>query len=156
MNKILAYFFISIISIVACNGNDNKSSSKDDAPSSAVPDRGIINPMCFRYEKNGDTVWMDLNASGDIYKAQLLFKLKEKDQNKGIYTAVLRDSILKGLYVFESEGTRRVREEFFKWEGDSLLLGRGERMERNDTMLFKAVLDVSYNQTIVLKKASCQ
>jgi len=146
---------ILFISVVGCNSNGTTSSSKE-APPTEMPDHGIIDPMCFHYEKNGDTVWMQLNASGDTYTAQLLFKLKEKDQNQGIYTAVLRDSILKGLYVFESEGMRSVREEFFKWEGDSLLLGIGDRIERNDTMLFKAVLYVSYKGTIVLKKTGCQ
>ncbi len=69
--------------------------------------------------------------------------------------ARLHDGVLKGLYVFESEGMRSVREEFFKWQGDRLLHGVGMRVEKSDTILFQTPETVEYKATFALNKDTC-
>jgi hypothetical protein len=85
-----------------------------------------------------------------------VYRLKEKDQNTGIYEGVMQAGLISGFYTYFSEGQKSVREEIFRWDKDILFPGIGPVIQRNDSVFFQDKKALEWNDKIAFKRIACQ
>jgi len=136
-----------------------QSENKEENNQEAALDTNIVSATtqnCYAYAKNGDTAKLTFMTSGDITTGELLYKLAEKDSNKGIIKGKMHGDTLLADYTFNSEGTESVRQVAFIKRGDDLLEGFGDVEQRDGKMVFKNTGKLTFGQSIVFKKVDCQ
>jgi hypothetical protein len=85
-----------------------------------------------------------------------VYRLKEKDQNTGIYEGVMQGSLITGFYTYFSEGQESVREEIFLWRKDTLIPRIGPVIQRNDSVFFQDEKVLQWNNKMVFRRKACQ
>jgi hypothetical protein len=112
--------------------------------------------ICFRHEANGDIAFLELHKQKDSFSGRLVYRLKEKDQNTGVYEGVMQAGLIIGFYTYFSEGQKSVREEIFRWDKDILFPGIGPVIQRNDSVFFQDKKALEWNDKIAFKRVACQ
>lgn len=155
--KKIALLLISAIAIsfTACQSETKEDNSQQEA----ALDTNIVSATaqsCYAYIKNGDTAKLTFMTSGDITTGELIYKLAEKDSNKGIIKGKMYGDTLLADYTFNSEGKESVRQVAFVKRGDDLLEGFGDVEQKDGKMVFKNTKTLTFGQSIVFKKVDCQ
>jgi len=146
------------ICLLACNNNEqpaDTSSTTTDTPAAKTYESPAPVLLCFGKISNKDTVQLRLSVSDSTASGSLLYKLHEKDSNKGKLQGVLRGDTLIGNYTFQSEGTESVREVAFLLKDSMAIEGLGKIEERNGQMVFTNRSALNFGKGIVLKKIPC-
>jgi hypothetical protein len=155
MKTILSFTLTSLLFACSSSNEDNTDPGiQIKQPSSAQQKEETM--ICFRHEANGDTVFLELHRQGNRFSGRLVYRLKEKDQNTGIYEGVMQGSLITGFYTYFSEGQKSVREEIFRWQKDTLLSGTGPVIQRNDSVFFQNKKALKWNNKIAFKRMTCQ
>ena len=142
--------------------NDNAGSQQADVPATDTTAHGSPidhTPLpldgCYRLTANADTVIMRLNVKDSLVSGDLSYRLVAKDRNDGSIKGVLRNNLIIANYTFRSEGMMSVRQVAFKVVGTSLVEGYGDLDTRGDTVRFKDVSNLTFQNDRPLNKIPC-
>ncbi|UYQ94581.1 hypothetical protein MKQ68_05685 [Chitinophaga horti] len=104
----------------ACNqGNrsaEHSDTTRTDTPSIAV--NAPASTLCFQRVTGKDSFYLQLTRASDSVAGSLTYNFLEKDDSKGAFRGIMRDSILRGDYEFSSEGIISIRHIVFRIAGD--------------------------------------
>ena len=145
MKNVFKYFLfcVSTFITISCNNNRDQAPGGMTASDSSGLTAARGNPAdtvlngCYQFILNRDTFFLQLQVKGANITGNLLYDYFEKDRNEGTLQAGFEKGILKGWYLFRSEGILSVREVAWKPDNTALIPGTGEMIQRNDTVLFK-------------------
>ena len=106
----------------------------------------------YLYQKEGDTISLQLQVKDSKATGELVYKLKEKDANTGTIEGEIKDNIIIALYTFQSEGTTSVRQVAFKFTDKGVVEGYGAVEEKEGKVLFKDINTLNYTDEMILLK----
>lgn len=139
--------------LVSCNSQEKKS----EQVSSEQGETKKVAPInCYRYASNSDTITLKVIHVGNSITGTLVYRLKEKDKNKGTIQGEMKGDILVADYTFTSEGTQSIRQIAFKLEGNSFVEGYGDIVTNNNKIGFKNLDSLRFNPTMKLTEIDCQ
>ena len=103
--------------------------------------------LVLRHKKDATTV------SGD-----LSIKNFSKDSSKGTINGKIEDNLIVAWYEFFSEGKHSVRQVVFKLQGDQLLKGYGNLVNKgkSDTLMFENIGTLKYLTEMPFIKKECK
>lgn len=150
----LGLFFL----VTYCN-DDAKTSNAQINPDSINAGKGIladtVAPGCYSQVSGRDTATLQIETEGNRITGSLSYNIFEKDRNDGTIQADQAGDIIKGWYLFKSEGIISVREIAWKINGEELWPATGEMTQRNDTTLFAKPDQLKYDSNKPFKKVAC-
>lgn len=106
----------------------------------------------YLYQKEGDTISLQLQVKDSKVTGELVYKLKEKDANTGTIEGEIKDNVIIALYTFQSEGTTSVRQVAFKFTDKGVVEGYGAVEEKEGKVLFKDINTLNYTDEMILLK----
>ncbi|WP_448606877.1 hypothetical protein [Paenimyroides ceti] len=106
----------------------------------------------YLYQKEGDTISLQLQVKDSKVTGELVYKLKEKDANTGTIEGEIKDNIIIAFYTFQSEGTTSVRQVAFKFTDKGVVEGYGAVEEKEGKVLFKDINTLNYTDEMILLK----
>jgi hypothetical protein len=151
MKLINIFLFLSML--ISCNSEEKKVEDKESKQSEPNAS-SLIN--CYQYTTGSDTIILKLIHVGKSITGALVYKLKEKDKNKGTIQGYMRDNVLIADYTFLSEGVQSVRQVAFKLEGNSFIEGYGDNISQNGKIIFKNLDSLSFSSSVKLREIACQ
>ena len=147
--KILAFFFV-VTFITACD-------TKEKSNHTAVEKKKLpLLHNCYKYAGKNDTITLKIINGGDSITGSLIYKLKEKDTNKGTIVGVMKGDILIADYTFMSEGILSVRQVVLKQEGNGFIEGYGKIVTGNKRSFYKNIDSLYFNNVIKLIENPCE
>ena len=126
------------------------------APESALPEKQIEEKMCYEFIKGKDTVTLSLVQNSNNVNGELNYHWAEKDRNRGTISGIFIGDTLYADYTFMSEGVTSVRETAFVKNGDQLVEGYGDVLEKDNKQVFKDLKTLKFEGGIVLTKTRCR
>lgn len=147
----------AIMAFVACNDNTQKDKvapAPPDTPVLGKQETPAATETCYA-KLDKDTVQLRLSIDGIKVTGSLLYKLHEKDSNKGQLQGTMNGDTLIANYTFQSEGTESVREVAFLIKDSTAIEGFGKVEEKNGRMVFTNPSALSFGKSMVLKQISC-
>jgi len=142
----------------SCN-NEGKTSAETKAlPDSLITSKSIHDSLlsgCYSQMEGRDTSLLQIDNKNMNINGTLSYNIFQKDRNDGTLQAEITGDILKGWYLFKSEGIISVRQVAWKINGSELWPGTGEMVQKNDTMFFSAPGELQYDRTRPFKKVDC-
>ncbi len=149
-NSIL-FPIIIIFMFPSCNNTPKQAEGNDKSITK------IQAKNCYTYTSDKDSVFMDITVEEDLVNGNLVYKLFQKDQNKGTIQGIIKGDTLIATYKFRSEGTESLREVAFLKKGNTFVEGFGEVEENNGGMVFKNTASLNFNSIIILQptKGDC-
>ena len=143
----------------ACNNNGKSSADintdtvVNNTTSTAIVDS--LSSGCFSQVIDRDTALLQIQQKGNTVNGTLSYNLYQKDRNDGTLQAEVSGDIIKGWYLFKSEGIISVREVSWKINGEELWPAMGEMIPKNDTMRFAQPDKLRYENSRPFKKVPC-
>ena len=107
---------------------------------------------CYSQIVARDTSFPKLENKDSSINGSLTYNIFQKDRNDGTLQAEITGSILRGWYLFKSEGIISVRQSASKIKGNELWPGTGEVIQKNDTMFFHFRINCSMIVQVRSKK----
>ena len=142
----------------SCN-NEGKTSSaikKDSVhPELSTVVHDSLSSGCYSQIAGRDTANLQIENKGSLITGTLSYAIFGKDRNDGTLQGEMAGDILKGWYLFKSEGIISVRQVAWKIKGSELWPGVGEMVEKNDTMFFSLPDNLQFDSTRAFKKVEC-
>ncbi len=158
MKQLPGLLFFVLTLTVSCNNNSRQATPVSDGgdTAKAVENKAMI-PVssCYASMLNKDTVRMKLEIFENVVIGTLVYKLHEKDSNKGEFEGQLKDDTLIADYKFMSEGTQSVRQVVFLINDSVATEGYGDMEEKGGKMVFKNVKAAAFGKGVILKKVDC-
>jgi hypothetical protein len=140
--------------VISCNDDGNLAGEKNESDSVTASKPG--DKDCYQFINNRDTVTLNtVNENGNI-SGFLAYSYFEKDKSSGPISGKMEGDLLVADYMFESEGTKSVRQVAFKKEGDSFLEGYGDLEERDGKTYLKNTDSLDFSHSNPLKKIKCK
>ncbi|WP_200979721.1 hypothetical protein [Echinicola sp. 20G] len=137
-------------------GCGNSKQNQQDLESGVEVANSGPSKQCYAYLHEGDTVRLEVERiEKEKVKGKLLYKLFEKDENKGTFSGVLKGDTLLADYNFTSEGKESVREVAFLFKDNLVSEGYGPLREDSGKMIFASKDSLVFGKGIVLLKAKC-
>lgn len=109
---------------------------------------------CFSWTNGKDTIALNYTRKANNVSGQLNYLWFEKDKNIGTFVGVFDGDTLRADYTFESEGTTSVREIVFVRDGEKLIQGNGETLEKNGKVMF-VDRKLDFSNSVELTKKDC-
>ena len=143
----------------SCN-NEAKTSAelKTDLADRSITSGSINDSLssgCYSQINGRDTSLLQIDNKSMNINGTLSYNIFQKDRNDGTLQAEISGDILKGWYLFKSEGIISVRQVAWKIKGNELWPGAGEMVQKNDTMFFSGPDNLKYDNTRPFKKVEC-
>ena len=146
-----------ILLIGSCNDEGKTSSSvlRDSANNSktAVADTAVSG--CFSQVVKSDTALLQVENNKGNVTGVLTYDYYQKDRNDGTLQAEQTGDIIKGWYLFKSEGIMSVRQVAWKINGNELWPATGELAEKNDTTVFAEPDKLKFDSANAFRKIPC-
>ncbi len=142
----------------ACNNNGKSSAeiNADTANSTAATTiAGPVSSGCYSQIIERDTSLLQIEQKGNTVTGSLSYNIYQKDRNDGTLQADITGDIIKGWYLFKSEGVVSVREVAWKINADQLWPAIGEVTQKNDTTMFAQPGNLRYDSSRPFKKVEC-
>ena len=143
----------------ACNNNGKSSAEiNSDTVVNNTAATAIIDSLssgCFSQVVDRDTALLQIQQKGNTVNGTLSYNIYQKDRNDGTLQAEVSGDIIKGWYLFKSEGIISVREVSWKINGEELWPAMGEMIPKNDTMMFAQPAKLRYENSRPFKKVPC-
>lgn len=121
--KFIILALLVVFSLISCN------TTLKEKPSAETAQKPFLNPGCYAYQENGDTIYMKIDQVGEKVTGTLDIAYAEKDANTGTFEAELKGETLFGMYTFNSEGKQSKREIAFLVKNNQLIEGYGVMKE---------------------------
>lgn len=143
----------------ACNNNGKSSAelSSDTVANGAAATVPVdsVSSGCYSQIIQRDTSLLQIEQKGNMVNGSLSYNIYQKDRNDGALQAEVTGDIIKGWYLFKSEGIISVREVAWKINADELWPATGEVIQRNDTTLFAQPDKLKFDNSRPFKKVAC-
>jgi hypothetical protein len=157
MNKYV--FIVVALFVLGCNNESattpadqtKQTNGRNDSLSTALPDIS----GCYLRVTGRDSLVASLQQQGQHISGKLSFDNYEKDGSSGTVDGFIKDSIIKLVYSYYSEGMHSVMDVYFKIEENGLIQGAGEMKNKGDTLYFEKPDAVQYTGTTRLNKLPC-
>ena len=146
----------------ACTSNTNKEKTVEGKE---VQDVGVIDSTsslggCYTAILKRDTSDLVLQHNKDAISVSgdLSIKNFEKDSNKGTLNGKIEGDLIVAWYDFFSEAKSSVRQVVFKMQGDMLLQGYGNLVNKgnSDTLMFSNIGALKYLMEMPFVKRDCK
>lgn len=150
--KYLFFIGVAVLLSVSCQNSAHQT------PQAEVEKDGTRNdtPLhCYQYTGNRDTIDLKLIMVGEAITGTLVYKLFEKDANRGTIQGRMKSDILLADYTFMAEGKRSVRQVAFKLSDKTMLEGFGDMEDSNNGFVFKNPGSLQFNNNRALVEISC-
>jgi hypothetical protein len=147
---------LSTTIFTACN--TNKTTVADAETDSAKPAENTImipNTQCYASINGKDTVFLKMEKYPNVVTGTLIYKLYEKDANKGDIDGKLSGDTLIADYRFISEGKESIRQVAFLIKDSTATEGYTDMEELNGKMVFKNISHIDFSTGIKLKQIDC-
>jgi hypothetical protein len=142
-----------LVLFAACDSNTTKEGKT--ATDSTVSEKKSVTE-CYDYFSNKDSISLHITITGRSVAGELLYKIFEKDQNKGSLQGEMHQDTLLAEYTFISEGIESVREIAFLKKENAFAEGYGEAEEKDGKLVFKNAGALNFSNTVILKKSDCR
>ena len=149
---------ILIAFIVSCDNNEQSSQTSVAVPENSdviENNNSLPNVACFSITSK-DTVALSIHISDSIVSGTLVYKLYEKDSNKGKLEGKHYGDTLIANYKFMSEGIESVRQVAFLIKDTTATEGYGDVEEKDGKMVFKDWKSLDFKNGLILKKTGCK
>ena len=141
----------------SCN-NEGKTSTqvkKDSITPANVVVNDTLSSGCYSQIVQRDTSSLQLQKKDSSLTGALSYSIYQKDRNDGTVMAEQSGDIIKGWYLFKSEGIISVRQVAWKINGEELWPATGEVTQKNDTTMFAKPDQLKFDSTRPFKKIPC-
>ena len=135
------------------SGEIKKELTDSTALNKATPDS--LPSGCYLQISGRDTASLQIENKDSSINGTLSYNIFHKDRNDGTLQAEISGEILKGWYLFKSEGIISVRQAAWKIRGSELWPGTGEMVQTNDTMFFSLPGKLQFDSTRPFRKVAC-
>jgi len=115
----------------------------------------VVLKGCYQMTLKGDTATMKIDLLDSTVTGYLDYHFKEKDLNSGTLKGVIRDRYIYADYTFRSEGISSIREVIFKVEGNTLVPGFGDIVEKDKKIIFTNKDAIQFQYETPFLKVSC-
>jgi hypothetical protein len=105
----------TVAGIILCSCGRTKTNEK-------VNEDGTVD-QCYGSFTDKDSVFLKLSTTGEKVTGDLIYKLFEKDKNKGVLNGTLAGDTIFATYEFTSEGQTSTRDVAFLKKGNELIEG---------------------------------
>lgn len=151
MKPHLIFFTAGLIaSLFSCQPSKNETTRTAETETDTA-----ASVVCYQYAANKDTIRLRVNRTDEQVSGTLLYSLYEKDRNQGTLTGTLKGDLLLADYTFQSEGMTSVRQVAFKLKGNGWVEGYGDVITKNDTVSFRNVDSLRFDDAFELGKVAC-
>ena len=150
----MSLFFL----LASCNDEAKTSSAETNSDTVHAPGMAITDTVpagCYSQVMDRDTASLQITNKGNAVSGSLSYRIYEKDRNVGTIQADQTGDIIRGWYLFKSEGVVSVREVAWKINGEELWPATGEVTQRNDTTLFAQPNSLKFDNEHPFKKIPC-
>ncbi|WP_276504416.1 hypothetical protein [Terrimonas pollutisoli] len=157
MNKGIKALLAFVLLAGSCN-NEGKTSTQVEKDSITPPNmiaEDTLSSGCYSQIVQRDTSSLQLQKKGSSLTGALSYSIYQKDRNDGTVMVEQSEDIIKGWYLFKSEGIISVRQVAWKINGEELWPATGEVTQKNDTTLFAKPDQLRFDSTRPFKKVSC-
>jgi len=157
MKKTISCLLACIAILFSCNNKNNTQtiSILPQDSNQAKPVVSLTGEYCYSYIKDKDSVMLRIVVADSNVTGKLSYNFNEKDNNDGVINGKLKSDTLLADYIFMSEGKKSVRQVAFLLTDSSAKEGYGEQQEQNGKMIFVRPHRLSFNNSFILLKASC-
>ena len=156
MKKTIFCLLTCIAILFSCNNNNTQTNSNQAQDTNQTkPVSGLTGEYCYSYIKDKDSVMLRIVVADSNVTGKLSYSFYEKDNNDGVINGKLKSDTLLADYTFMSEGKQSVRQVAFLLTDSSAKEGYGEQQEQNGKMIFVRPHRLSFNNSFILFKASC-
>ena len=142
-----------LLFFTACNTQESGKTITMDKVK--IVDKKSLSGGCYVMIKDKDSANMQLEIKGEKVTGILIYKIFEKDMNKGTINGVINDSLLDVVYTFQSEGIISNRQIVFKIKDDTLREGYGEITENKNGVIFIDISTLQFHD-VPFVKTSCK
>lgn len=157
MATIISVALTLFLVIEACN-NNGSTSPVTGADSNIKEPAKIVDSVysgCYSQIINRDSSSMQIVQKANMVNGSVTYNLFQKDRNDGELQGEISGDIIRGWYLFKSEGILSVREVAWKVNGNDLWPASGEMIQNNDTMRFAKPRQLQFDNTRPFKKVPC-
>ena len=146
-----------ILLIGSCNDKGKTSSSvlQDSAIITKTAGADTAVSGCFTQVVRNDTASLEVENNKGNVTGVLTYNYYQKDRNDGTLQGEQTGDIIKGWYLFKSEGVMSVRQVSWKINGNELWPAVGEVTEKNDTTVFAQPDKLRYDSASAFRKIPC-
>jgi hypothetical protein len=157
MKKTISCLLASTAILFSCNNKNNTQtiSILPQDTNQTKPAVSLTGEYCYSYIKDKDSVMLRIVVADSNVTGKLSYNFNEKDNNDGVINGKLKSDTLLADYIFMSEGKKSVRQVAFLLTDSSAKEGYGEQQEQNGKMIFVRPHRLSFNNSFILLKASC-
>ena len=158
MKHSLLVLFLAAIIIASCNNEPKKSTEvtiSQDTVKSVGNKVMIPASSCYSSTTGKDTVILKVEVFPNVVTGKILYKLFEKDSNKGEFNGRFHGDTLLADYKFMSEGKLSSRQVIFLIQDSVAIEGYGKMEEKDGNMVFKSIKKVTFGNGLLLKKIKC-
>ena len=143
--------------ISSCNDKGKTSSSvlQDSASITKTAGADTAVSGCFSQVVRNDTALLELENNKGNVTGVLTYNYYQKDRNDGTLQGEQTGDIIKGWYLFKSEGVMSVRQVSWKINENELWPAIGEVAEKNDTTVFVQPDKLRYDSANAFRKIPC-
>lgn len=157
--KLKLILIIFIAALTSCNnGKDKETAVEDSTPVITIDTTQnaieIPGKLCFHRLLQKGTITIELFIKDTVVTGNLVYKLNEKDSNKGSFKGSIHNDIILADYTFASEGKTSVRQVIFKLKDSVLTEGFGETLLKDDKFIFKDTSKIQYTQ--IFEQVNCK
>lgn len=163
------FMFTLAAALAGCQPSADKSASSTPPPppppieptASAMGDSmskaaGVMikgDTMCFQYNFKKDRSLVKLIVLGDDVKGDYHWHPDQKDGGHGTFKGKKVGNMINADWTYTIEGSTQIESIVFKMEGDKLMKGEGELVEKGDKLVPKDVSKLKF--TDVYNKVDC-
>ncbi len=156
-----------LLVVLAFGCNSKNSSSTDtviDSPSTvkSAPDTAnssanttALLDGCYMKVTGRDTLFLQLQQSGQNISGSMYFDNYEKDSSKGTVTGKMENGKLILWYSFDAEGMHSYSQQVLQPVEDGLILGNSDVRASNDTTYIKDLSAVQFPASNKLSRVAC-
>lgn len=145
--------------MASCNNEGRTSypadTTSDSAGAGYTAAKDTVPTGCYLQASGKDTSALQIDARDNTVSGSLSYRIFEKDRNEGTLQADRSGDIIRGWYLFRSEGIISVREVAWKINGEELWPASGEVMQRNDTAMFADPGNLQFDSSHPFRKVPC-
>ena len=129
------------------------ATAKGDSMSKAAGVMVQADTMCFQYNFKKDMSLVKLIVSGDDASGDYHWHPFEKDGGHGTFKGKKVGNLINADYTYTIEGSTQIESIVFKLDGDKLMKGEGELVEKGDKLVPKDASKLKF--TDVYNKVDC-
>lgn len=146
-----------ILLIGSCNDKGKTSSSVLQDSAIITKTAGVDTAVsgCFSQVVRNDTALLEVENNKGNVTGVLTYNYYQKDRNDGTLQGEQTGDIIKGWYLFKSEGVMSVRQVSWKINGNELWPAVGDVTEKNDTTVFAQPGKLRYDSANAFRKIPC-